>query len=129
MRNDALIHFHKGARISPGLWIETQGHRVPELLSVAAPRLDSASPGRSAAGFCAYFFDLVGDMVAPPPEGWQTWGFFEWDQWFGRVHGTFLVDLDALTVTQYPIYRVSPAKVTCDLSAVPGRLRLVDAAE
>ena len=129
MRNEAMIHFHKGTRISPGVHLRRDGHRVPDLLSQAAARLDSQSPGRSAAGFCAYYFDLIEDLVPPPPRDWPAWRFFEWDQWFGRVNGTFLVDLDRLSVTQFPIYRVSPADVVCDLSGIPGRLRLVDAAE
>lgn len=121
MRDEALIHFVRDAAISPGVYLAQRGHETPLFLSIAAARFDSLSPGRSAAGLCAAVPDLVSDLYPPPPHDWPRWGFFEWDMWFGRTNGTFLVDLKARAVTQFPIHRVSPRLVSeCDLSRMPG---------
>ena len=118
MRDEALIHFHLGHRISAGLLLPQNGGAAPELLSEAAPWLDPRDPGRCVVGFCAAHPDLVG----PPPDGWRDWGFNEWDNWFGRINGVFLVDLQSLKVTQYPLYSCAPHIVPCDLSSLPRRL-------
>ena len=122
MRDEALIHFHLGRRISAGLLLPQNGGAAPELLSEAAPWLDPRDPGRCVVGFCAAHPDLVGDVVAPAPPGWDNWRFVEWDDWFGRINGVFLVDLASLKVTQYPLYSCSPHIVPCDLSGLPRRL-------
>ena len=125
MRDEALIHFHRGSQISPGIHLRQHGGAVAALLASAAPRLDPNSPGRSVAGFCASFFDLIGDLRPAPPEGWQNWDFARWDDWFGRINGTFLVDLEKLRVVQFPMYQTHGRIVQCDLSDMPGRLSLV----
>lgn len=125
MRDEALIHFHYGRHISAGLHLSEHGGAAAELVSDAAAHLDPKSPGRSVAGFCAVHPGLVADIVNAPPKGWENWQFKEWDAWFGRINGVFLVDLAHLKVTQYPLYSCSPAIVPCDLTALPGRLRPV----
>ncbi|NER85332.1 MAG: hypothetical protein F6K42_38720 [Leptolyngbya sp. SIO1D8] len=92
------------------------------LLEMAAPYLDPRDPGRSAVGFCAAHPQSVSDITAAPPKGWEDWKFQQWDEWFGRINGVFLVDLQTLRVVQWPMYRTSRAHVPCDLSNVPGRL-------
>lgn len=122
MRDEALIHFHYGRKISAGLHIAEDGGSAPALIEMAAPYLDPRDPGRSAVGFCAAHPQSVADITAAPPKGWENWTFQQWDDWFGRINGVFLVDLKALRVTQWPMYRVSAAHVPCDLSGMPGRL-------
>jgi hypothetical protein len=126
MRDEALLHFHQADEISPGVHIRSLGGRTPHFLSVAAPRLDRASPGKSAAGFCATFFDLVADLKPPPPPGWRQWGFADWDNWFGRINGVFLVNLTDLSVVQFPMFQTYGREVPCDFSALPGRLSIVE---
>jgi hypothetical protein len=122
MRDEALIHFHFGRQISAGLVLGTNGGAAPELISEAAPYLAPRDPGRSAVGFCACHPDMVDDIVAPPPPGWESWRFQQWDDWFGRINGVFLVDLMSLRVMQYPLYSCAPQIVRCDLTALPHRL-------
>jgi len=122
MRDEALIHFHYGRKISAGLHIAQDGGAAAALIEIAAPYLDPRDPGRSAVGFCAAHPQSVADITAPPPAGWQAWTFQQWDGWFGRINGVFLVDLRALRVVQWPMYRTSQAHVRCDLSRLPGRL-------
>jgi len=120
MRDEALIHFHRDGEISPGIHLSFLGTRTAEFIAAASGRYDPLRPGRSAAGFCAMFFDLVWDLYPPPPQDWRSWGFFEWDRWFGVMHGTFLVDLAAREVVQFPIYRTSGKLIECDLSGMSG---------
>lgn len=122
MRDEALIHFHFGRRISAGLMLAANGGAAPELISEAAPYLSPRDPGRSAVGFCACHPDIVADIVAPAPAGWESWQFAQWDDWFGRINGVFLVDLMQLRVVQYPLYSCAARVVRCDLSAFPQRL-------
>jgi len=122
MRDESLIHFHYGRRISAGLHVAEQGGRTPDLIARAAPYLDARDPGRSAVGFCAAHPQAVADITDAPPPGWQGWGFQQWDAWFGRINGVFLVDLERLRVVQWPMYRVSRAILPIDLSRIPGRL-------
>ncbi len=122
MRDEALIHFHFGRKISAGLHIAEDGGSVPALIERAAAYLDPRDPGRSAVGFCAAHPQAVADITTPPPKGWENWAFQQWDDWFGRINGVFLVDLQRLKVVQWPMYRVSMAHVPCDLSGVPRRL-------
>lgn len=122
MRDEALIHFHYGSLISVGIVLAANGGAAPELISEAAPYLDPRHPGRSVVGFCACHPDMVDDLVAPPPAGWERWRFQEWDDWFGRINGVFLVDLKQLRVVQYPLYSCGSQVVRCDLSALPRRL-------
>jgi len=122
MRDESLIHFVYGDEISVGVHLSRNGGAAPHLISEAAPYLDAQSPGRSVAGFCACHPDAVGDLVNAPPAGWQDWGFWDWDNWFGRINGVFLADLARLKLTQYPLYSCSPQKVQCDFSGLPGRL-------
>lgn len=126
MRDEALIHFHFGNRISAGLLISNNGGATPKLISEAAPYLAPRNPGRSAVGFCACHPDIVGNITSAPPLGWQDWTFQQWDAWFGRINGVFLVDLQTLQVVQYPLYSCAPNVVRCDLSALPYRLMLVE---
>ncbi len=77
------------------------------------------------AGFCACFFDLIEDVRTAPPQGWENWTFAQWDDWFGRINGTYLVDLERFRVIQYPMYQTHGRLVKCDLSDMPGRLSLV----
>ena len=122
MRDEALIHFHLGRRISAGLLLPQNGGAAPDLISEAAPWLNPRYPGRCVVGFCSAHPDLGGAVVAPPPDDWPDWGFVQWDDWFGRINGVFLVDLQSLKVTQYPLYSCSPHVVPCDLSSLPRRL-------
>tara|TARA_R110000868_G_scaffold58025_12_gene179023 strand:- start:4179 stop:4583 length:405 start_codon:yes stop_codon:yes gene_type:complete len=122
MRDEALIHFHYGSRISAGLLLASNGGAAPELISEAAPYYTPRDPGRSAVGFCACHPKMVEDMTGPPPKGWQNWRFQDWDEWFGRINGVFLVDLERLRVVQYPLYSCGSQVVRCDLSAMPHRL-------
>ena len=122
MRDESLIHFHFGRRISAGLHLAENGGDAPRLISQAAPYLDARDPGRSAVGFCAAHPQAVADIADAPPPGWQDWGFQQWDAWFGRINGVFLVDLERLRVVQWPMYRVSSLAVPVDLSALPRRL-------
>ncbi len=126
MRNEALIHFHFGDRISAGLLIGSIGNAAPELISEAAPYLAPRDPGRSAVGFCACHPQAVEDITSVPPKGWQAWQFQQWDAWFGRINGVFLVDLQTLQVVQYPLYSCAPNVVRCDLTALPHRLMPVE---
>ncbi len=126
MRDEALIHFHYGARISAGLHLAYGGGQAPTLISEAAPYLDARDPGRCVVGFCVCHPQAVSDVLAPPPPGWQDWTFYQWDEWFGRINGVFLVDLLKLRVTQFPLYSCSPNIVPCDLSSLPGRLMPVE---
>ena len=122
MRDEALIHFHYGKRISAGVHLHANGGAAPILLSEAAPYLHPRDPGRCVVGFCNAHPAAVDDITNAPPAGWQNWGFWDWDNWFGRINGVFLVDLRQLQVIQYPLYSCSAHKVACDLSAIPGRL-------
>jgi hypothetical protein len=122
MRDEALIHFHYGRHISSGVHLLTNGGAAPELISEAAPYLDPKAPGRCVVGFCGAHPFAVDDITNAPPPGWQEWTFREWDDWFGRINGVFLVDLAQLQVTQYPLYSCSPHIVRCDLTGLPGRL-------
>lgn len=122
MRDESLIHFHFGRKISAGLHLADNGGEAPRLIEQAAPYLDPRDPGRSAVGFCAAHPQAVADIHDAPPAGWETWGFQRWDEWFGRINGVFLVDLERLRVVQWPMYRVSSLAVPVDLSGVPGRL-------
>ncbi|MDO8289997.1 MAG: hypothetical protein Q7T44_12335 [Parvibaculum sp.] len=126
MRDEALIHFHYGARISAGLLIGHNGGASAELISEAAPYLSPKNPGKSVVGFCACHPDAVDDIVAPPPADWQNWRFQQWDAWFGRINGVFLVDLERLRVVQYPLYSCGSQIVRCDLSGLPRRLVAVE---
>lgn len=126
MRDEALIHFHYGRHISAGLHLLHEGGAAPELLSEAAPWLDPKHPGRCVVGFCGAHPQAVSDITNAPPRGWENWGFWEWDNWFGRINGVFLVDLRALKVKQYPLYSCGPVTVPCDLSGLPGRLVAVE---
>ena len=122
MRAEALIHFPYGRHISSGGHLRTNGGAAPELISEEAPYLDPNAPGRWVVGLCAAHPSAVDDITNAPPAGWETWTFREWDDWFGRINGVFLVDLAQLQVTQYPLYSCSPHIVRCDLSNLPGRL-------
>lgn len=122
MRDEALIHFHYGRRISAGLVLAANGFQAPDLISEAAPYLSPRDPGRSAVGFCVCHPQAVEDIVGVPPEGWDGWRFQQWDDWFGRINGVFLVDLMQLRVVQYPLYSCAPQVVRCDLSGLPHRL-------
>jgi len=126
MRDEALIHFCVGRRISAGIHLVHQGGAVPTLLSESAPYLDPKNPGKCVVGFCAAHPQAVHDVVNAPPSDWQSWGFTEWDNWFGRINGVFLLDLDRLRLTQYPLYSCAPKVVPCDLTGLPGRLRSVE---
>ncbi|MGV8995313.1 MAG: hypothetical protein ACOH12_00015 [Parvibaculaceae bacterium] len=126
MRDEALIHFHYGPKISAGLLIGRGGVASGELISEAAPYLSPKNPGKSVVGFCACHPDAVDDIVAPPPADWQSWRFQQWDDWFGRINGVFLVDLERLRVVQYPLYSCGSQIVRCDLSALPRRLVAVE---
>ena len=126
MRDEALIHFHYGRHISAGVHLHSNGGAAPELISEAAPYLDAKVPGRCVVGFCAAHPFAVDDIVNAPPTGWQNWDFKEWDDWFGRINGVFLVDLAQLQVTQFPLYSCSPHIVRCDLAGLPGRLLPVE---
>jgi hypothetical protein len=126
MRDEALIHFHYGRTISAGLLLASNGGAAPELISEAAPYLSPRNPGRSVVGFCACHPDMVDDITAPPPAGWERWRFQDWDNWFGRINGVFLVDLERLRVVQYPLYSCGSQVVHCDLSQFPHRLVAVE---
>ena len=126
MRDESLIHFHYGLRISAGLHLPRNGSAAPELISEAAPWLDPREPGRCVVGFCAAHPDMVGDVTDAPPAGWEKWGFNEWDQWFGRINGVFLVDMKRLRLVQYPLYSCGSQVVPCDLSGLPRRLMPVE---
>ncbi|MES1989723.1 MAG: hypothetical protein V4441_02080 [Pseudomonadota bacterium] len=126
MRDEALIHFHYGRQMSAGLLIGHNGGASAELISEAAPYLSPKNPGKSVVGFCACHPDAVDDIVAPPPDDWPSWRFQQWDSWFGRINGVFLVDLERLRLVQYPLYSCSPQIVRCDLSALPRRLVAVE---
>jgi hypothetical protein len=126
MRDEALIHFHFGSQISAGLLLGANGGAAPELIGEAAPYLSPREPGRSAVGFCVCHPDAVDDIIAPPPAGWQNWQFQDWDNWFGRINGVFLVDLERLRVVQYPLYSCGSHLVRCDFSGLPRRLVAVE---
>jgi len=125
MRDEALLYFYLGRDISPGIHLSQNGMDAPKLLTAASPRFERHSPGKCVAGFCATFLDLVEDLWPAPPDGWQNWTYVEWDTWFGRINGTYLVNLETLKVTQFPMYRTYGNDVPCDLSGVPGRLQIV----
>jgi hypothetical protein len=122
MRDEALIHFHHGRHISAGVRLVANGSAAGELISEAAPYLDPRQPGRCVVGFCLCHPDAVEDITAPPPPGWENWRFADWDGWFGRINGVFLVDLKQLRVVQYPLYSCGSQVVRCDLSGLPRRL-------
>lgn len=126
MRDEALIHFHHGRQISAGVLLASNGGAAPELISEAAPYLSPRNPGRSVVGFCACHPDMVDDITAPPPADWQNWRFQDWDAWFGRINGVFLVDLERLRVVQYPLYSCGSQIVRCDLTQFPRRLTAVE---
>jgi len=126
MRDEALIHFHYGRQISAGLHLPVNGGAAPTLITEAAPYLNARAPGKCVVGFCAAHPDLVDDIVGVPDPSWTNWGFWDWDNWFGRINGVFLVDLERLQVIQYPLYRCSSVIVPCDLTAIPGRLLAVE---
>ncbi len=128
MRDEALVHFHLRGEIAPGLHLRLQGAQVADLLSEAAGWLDRRSPGRCVAGFCALHAHLVENITPPPPAGWQYWHFADWDNWFGRLHGVFLVDMDNLRLRQYPLWSCGSAEVPCDFSRLRGRLAAVGGA-
>lgn len=122
MRDEALLHFHLGSAISVGVHIGHDGAKTPALVSEAASYLDPGHPGRSAVGFCASHPNMIVDLTPPPPKGWQDWQFWDWDNWFGRINGVFLVDLEKLQITQYPLYSCASQTVPCDFSRLPRRL-------
>lgn len=126
MRDEALIHFCVGHRISAGLHLVHNGGAVPALLNESAPYLDPKNPGKCVVGFCAAHPQAIHDVINAPPSTWPSWGFAEWDDWFGRINGVFLLDLDKLRLTQYPLYSCAPTVVPCDLTGLPGRLRPVE---
>jgi len=117
MRDEALIHFHYGRHISAGVHLAHEGAAAPDLVSEAAPYLDPKHPGRCVVGFCSAHPGAVDDITNAPPRGWENW-----DDWFGRINGVYLVDLRSLKVKQYPLYSCAPLIVPCDLSGLPGRL-------
>jgi len=126
VRDEALIHFFYGRQISAGVHLHTNGGAAPVLISEAAPYLHPKEPGRCVVGFCNAHPSAVDDIVSVPPSDWQNWGFKEWDAWFGRINGVFLVDLAKLIVTQHPLYSCAPHVVRCDLTELPGRLMPVE---
>ena len=126
MRDESLIHFHLGKWISVGVHIRNDGVETTELLRDAAPYLDARHPGRCVAGFCAAHAPFVENIGDAPPVGWQAWRFQEWDDWFGRINGVFLVDLERLRVVQYPMYACGGQVVPCELVAIPGRIAAVE---
>jgi len=125
MRDEALIHFHYGQSISVGIHLQSGGSKAVALIDEAMPFFDSRSPGRCVAGFCAKHAHLVEDILSPPPIHWQSWRFIEWDQWFGRLHGVFLVDMANFNIKHYPLYRSSPIMRKGDFSRLPRRLYAV----
>ena len=127
MRDESLLHFHHGDTISVGVHLAPHGSLAPKLIADAVPYLDKEHPGRSVVGFCARHASEIADLTAPPPGEWVRWQFAEWDAWFGRINGVFLVDLARLRVVQYPLYACAPQAVACDFSALPGRLAPVEA--
>ena len=126
MRDEALIHFHYGSEISVGLLLGHNGMNAAELISEAAPYLSPRDPGRSAVGFCACHPSAVDNITNAPPKGWESWKFQQWDDWFGRINGVFLVDLLKLQVVQYPLYSCGSHIVRCNLSELPHRLLPVE---
>lgn len=121
MRDEALLHFHDGVAIAPGIHLRLQGAGMEALLTQAMPYLDPTSPGRCVAGFCAVHSHLVENITAPPPPDWRRWNFARWDSWFGRLHGVFLADMAALEVVQYPLWSCGANVVACDFSNLPRR--------
>ena len=126
MRNESLIHFHYEQNISVGIHLRYHGDETIELIERATHFLDQKYPGRCVAGFCAMHNHLIETITKPPPEDWHLWRQIEWDQWFGRLHGVFLVDMKYLQIAHYPLYRSAPITRKADFSALEGRLRLVD---
>lgn len=127
MRDEALIHFHFEQKISVGVELTKQGFEAIKLIEQAMPFYDRQSPNRCVAAFCATHLHLVEDIIPAPPKDWQEWRFSEWDQWFGRINGVFLVDMQLLKVKHYPMYRSSPVIRPSDFSQLPNRLVAVPA--
>ena len=125
MRDEALIHFFYGRKISAGVHLGRSGFEAIRLLESAMPFFDRENPGRCVAGFCAVHAHLVEDILSPPPPDWRDWRFADWDQWFGRINGVFLVDMKALKITHYPMYRSAPVMPQIDFSKLPGRIKEV----
>ena len=125
MRDESLIHFHYNRKISAGIHLSRSGFESLRLIESATPFFDREAPGRCVAGFCAVHAHLVEDILPPPPPQWPQWRFADWDAWFGRINGVFLVDLQALRITHYPMYRSAPATPRIDFSKLPGRLKEV----
>ncbi len=127
MRDEALIHFHDDQNISAGVHLGRSGFDTLRLIESAMPFFERARLGRCVAGFCAVHAHLVEDITAPPPPQWPQWRFMEWDAWFGRINGVFLVNMQRLKITHYPMYRSAPATPQIDFSKLPGRLKEVGA--
>ncbi len=124
-RDEALIHFHYEGKISAGVELTHGGFQATKLIEEALPLCDRYSPNRSLAAFCAAHLHLVEDIIPAPPKEWQKWRFIEWDAWFGRLNGVFLVDMKQLQIKHYPMYRSSPVIRPSDFSQLPNRLAVV----
>ncbi|MEG9862083.1 MAG: hypothetical protein V6Z81_06225 [Parvularculales bacterium] len=129
MRDEALVHFHYGRLISAGVHFGSRGMDTPQLLSEAAPWLDPRDPGKCVVGLCCAHAGLIENICNAPPASWQSWMFRQWDDWFGRINGVFLLDLETLRLIQHPMYRCDGTIVPCDLSAMPRRLQALDSIE
>ncbi len=125
MRDEALIHFHTGQKISVGVALAQGGFNAVEFIQEAMNLYDKKNPNRCAAAFCACHLHLIDDMYPAPSADWQSWRFQEWDSWFGRLNGVFLVDMKKLQVQHFPMYRSSPVMRPSDFSALPNRLEAV----
>ena len=125
MRDQALIHFHYGQKISVGIELARQGFNAVKLVEEAMSAYDRQSPNRCVAAFCTLHLHLVEELTPAPPKTWQDWRFIEWDQWFGRLNGVFLVDMTLLKIKHYPMYRSSPVMRPSDFSKLPNRLAAV----
>lgn len=125
MRDEALIHFHYQRKISVGVELSYHGFKAIKLIEEAMSFFDRTHPNRCAAGFIATHSHLVEDIIPAPPKDWQSWRTIEWDQWFGRINGVFLVDMELLKIKHYPMYRSSPIIRPSDFSQLPNRLAAV----
>jgi hypothetical protein len=125
MRDEALIHFHYEQKISVGIELSHSGFEATNLIEKAMHLYDRTQPNRCVAAFCATHLHLVEDIVPAPPRDWQSWRFSQWDQWFGRINGVFLVDMKLLKVAHYPMYRSSPVVRQSDFSKLPKRLAII----